>query len=292
MTTYEAKRQETVNELSEWFDNPNNSVQTELYDQIESIKSYLVEPKLRKSVMSKFENVNRWYSDRYVLDQLTEDSSTLSATLSANGYQIMCMADVFARRYPNNPASPAFKNCAYWLANMFREKWYNQAKEVVDYINDWLKTNSLKGGQDFKPASWFIVQLANLGFDYPQDYSTYNYPKEMGVYQEALSHWNTTDLSVVDSIVSKLCDFHIKEAHYGKEDEFLDVQFSQPDWFVFGFEILTWLSIREMRGLENPTHFSHEMMQEPLNQLPTEVSEMPNNELFDQVMKKLAEEEA
>lgn len=70
----------------------------------------------------------------------------------------------------------------------------------------------------------------------------------------------------------------------------MEVQFGQDNWFVYAFEILTWLSIREMIGLKNPEKFSHPLMHLELNKLTNESAPFPKNEvseLFEKVMERL-----
>ena len=109
----------------------------------------------------------------------------------------------------------------------------------------------------------------------------------MGVYQEAIDFWNSNDLDKIDRIVSKLCDFHLEQATFGDPDDNMRIQFSRVVEFVYAFEILSWLSIREMVGLKNPTTFSHPLMKMRLNSLPEKISEIQLSDLFIQTKAKL-----
>ena len=51
------------------------------------------------------------------------------------------------------------------------------------------------------------------------DYSKLNYPKDMGVYIEALKCWDTTDTTLLAKIINDLTDFHIAESD---ENEYED----------------------------------------------------------------------
>lgn len=200
--------------------------------------------------------------------------------------------------YPKNPPQPAFEKSAYWLANCLSQKWYQESEILIEIINEGLHTKFLDGGWDIKTASWFILEIANNGFQKSIDLSGLNYPKDMGVYQKALDNWDTENLTLLDDIISGLCDFHLNEASHGdlsdhasKRDPMF-LQFSSTRWFVYAFEILAWLSIREKKGIKNPEKFSHPLMNIELNKSAKESAPMPKSELFKEVMAKLSSQNA
>lgn len=285
--TFKQKKQEAIRELQEWVDNPLNSKENWIGENKQEIAEELEETKIQKSIRLPFRNINTWLSSTFVFEMLTQEKSQNSNLLAANSLHNLILTQKLSEIYTNRPPSPLFRNCAYWLANVLREKWYPQSKEVLHYMNQWLDTETLGGGNDFMPSSWFIIRIANTGFGINLNYSKYNYPKDMGVYTNAIDNWNTNDLGRLDSFVSQLCDYHLSQAHYGSPENDLCIQYARDDWFVFAFEVLAWLSIREMNGLENPKEFSHPMMQIPLNQLNKTALSIPKDEQFEQAIQKL-----
>ena len=131
--------------------------------------------------------------------------------------------------------------CTYWLSNCLTQKWYTESESAIKIINNWLDNDCLEGVLDYRLASWFIIDVVNKGFGITVDYSKYNYPEDMGVYQEALDNWDTTALSLVDNIVSSLCEFHLNEASHGDlsdsagKGDPMFLQFSSIKWFVYCF---------------------------------------------------------
>ncbi len=211
----------------------------------------------------------------------------------SNGYHAIYLAEILSEKYSNNPPSPTFDQASWWLANCIIQKKYKESEILINIINKGLNTRFLEGGLDFKMAAWFIIEMVNQGFENSIDYTQFNYPEDMGVYQIALNNWNTKDLDLVDSIVSQLCDYHLSQASYGDisddagYNDPMFLQFSTTRWFVYTFEILTWLRIREKAGLNNPEKFTHPLMHLPLNRLDVEEVRFPENELFEKIVRKL-----
>jgi len=286
MTTAD-KVAEAKNELKEWID--KSDTKDFYFDQaILKINEKLAESKVPKSIIVSFASLlDNWYSNNFVYDLLTKEATTFKIDTVANGYHILKIADILADQFPANPPKLLFDKAAYWLANCLSEKWYKESEELTLIINKGLATNFLKGGLDFKPAAWFILEIANKGFKNTVDYSKFNYPADMGVYKEALDNWNTIDMGLLDSILSKLCDFHLENATYGDEEDTAGIQFGSAKEFVYTFEILAWLSIRERAGLKNPDNYSHPLLNLTLNKLPVVASNRPKDELFDKIIEKL-----
>ncbi len=286
MSRTEDKQKEAIAELHEWLENPLSKEDYTIYG-VNKIEEKLQEERLPKSTLNGFESLDNWYNNNFIYDMLTKNQSDLRGIAAANGYQILVLADKFAEIYSNNPPSLSFDKVAYWLSNCLLQKWYNESRNLIKIINNGLSTEMLEGGWEIKSASWFILEIANRGFGIDADFSKFNYPNDMGCYQEAIDNWNTHDARQVDSIITKLCEFHLENATYGEEETTPDIQFGDSAWFVYAFEILAWLSVREKIGLENPIEFTHSLMHIELNKLPNTIVPMPSIELFNKVLTKL-----
>ncbi len=284
----ENKIEETKEELKGWFDRSENYLEI----RIKGINEELSESKIMPSVIVEFKLLDHLYSNTFIYEYLTKNISRYKAKAATNGYNIIILAKEIGKVYPN-PSHLMFDDAVYWFANCLTMKWYDKSKTLLDILNEGFSTPMLKRGIDVKIASWFIIEIANRGYDIAHDLTQYNYPESLGVYQRALDHWDTQDLRLLDEIVTELCEFHLSQASYGDESEdagFNDpffLQFSDAKYFVYVFEILSWLSIREMKGLANPQDFTHPLMQLELNKLPQTVSPATSDELFDKVIQKL-----
>ncbi|NJM79745.1 MAG: hypothetical protein HC854_09180 [Flavobacterium sp.] len=285
MILTEQKLKETYQELKELLNNDLHK--NNLIDNLNEINEELEEVKIQRSVVNNFKSLSSWYSNLFVFDFLDNNVTSFRADATLNGYNVIMIYNEFLPQYPNNPRGPSFEDTGYYLANCIIEKWYVQSENLLRIINNGLNSGLLKGGDNFKPSAWFIIEIANKGFHNEIDYSKYNYPKSMGVYQEALNNWNTTDMGLLDNIITKLCDYHLENATYGDGENTMHIQFDDCTRFVYTYEILTWLSIREMAGLPNLNKLSHPLMDLALNKLPKVVTPMPQNELFEKVMAKL-----
>ncbi len=288
MNPTEQKIVETKKELKEWLENPVHQKNLTIHG-LEKINQKLLEIKVPRSILVGFESLNNWYSNNFVYDLLENEQTNFKTEATANGYQIIILYETFLPQFPNNPQSPAFEKIAFFLANCVSEKWYAETDNLIKIINKGLNTRFLEGGKDYRHAAWFIIEMVNKGLNISIDYSKYNYPKNMGVYKGSLENWNTADLILMNNIVTKLCDYHLEQAFYGNEDQedTMEIQFDNSSQFVYTYEILTWLSIREKIGLKNPEKFTHPLMGLVLNKLPTVVTPRPVDELFEKVLAKV-----
>jgi len=286
MTSTAQKVQEVVSELKDWFNKPNTEEFhfKEPFNQIEIILAAL---KVQKSVIVDLKALNNWYGNKFIYRALAENDLATQPVFFASSYYIAVIADLFALGYPGNPPKIQFTDMAMFLANCLQAKWYDKSYEVIDIINKGLSTKFLNGGLHFAKAAWFIVAIANKAFDIKADYTSYKYPATLGVYQQALDKWNTTDLHELDNIVTEMCEYHLSQADF-KEEAILEFSFVKE--FVFAYEILAWLSAREKMGLRNPGSFTHPLMQLPINKLHVQPIPFNNIESFDEILRRLKEE--
>jgi hypothetical protein len=280
------KVQEVVNELKDWFNKPNaeNFHFNEPSNQIEII---LAESKLQKAVVVDLKTLNNWYGNKFIYRALAENDLATEPVYFASSYYIAVVADIFALGYPGNPPKLLFTDVAMFLGNCLQAKWYDKSHEVIDIINKGLSTKFLKGGLNYAKAAWFIVEIADKAFNITADYTRFKYPDTLGIYQQALDKWNTTDLQELDKMVTEMCDEHLSQADCNEETP---LEFSFVKEFVFTYEIQAWLSVREKMGLQNPEIFSHPLMQLPINKLPVQAIPFNNIESFEDILKKLKEE--
>lgn len=286
MALTEQKVQAVVSELKEWFSKPN-AEDFHFKEPSNQIEVILTEPKVQKAVMVDLKTLNNWYGNKFVYRALEENDLSAQPVFFASSYYVAVIADIFALGYPGNPPKVLFTDLALFLANCLQAKWYDKSHEVIDIINKGLATKFLKGGLNYAKAAWFITEIANKAFDITADYSSYKYPGTLGVYQPALDKWNTTDLAELDNIVSEMCDYHLSQADFNEETP---LEFSFVKEFVFTYEILAWLSVREKMGIKNPESFSHPLMQLSVNKLPAQPIPFNNIKSFDAILKKLKEE--
>jgi len=155
-----------------------------------------------------------------------------------------------------------------------RERQYSEIAEAMIFSID--NYDNEKGskqepgviihhGEDRVPAQWFILDMYCIMHNRNYNKSNADLSKNYTPYDEVLENWDTTDLTKVDQLVYLMCEMHIMRAVNIAED--WEQEFSWRDKELFVFEIQVWLTFRKMKGLENPTEYSHYFMQEPLSKV-------------------------
>lgn len=172
----------------------------------------------------------------------------------------------------------------YWIANVFIMNQIKKTKKLVQIVNFHLDTNLLKGGVDYKPVAWFILKLLNDYFGLEVDYSKYHIPKNMGIYEEVLLHKNSSDVDLVQELISQMAQYHILQSEPKNQSDMMLLQFSKAHEYIYAYEILVWLQYRHINGLSNPKVFSHSLMNLPHNQLP---NNYPNIRFDDDIFNKM-----
>lgn len=115
------------------------------------------------------------------------------------------------------------------------------------------------GTDDMLPG-WFLLDLYCLVFDKKYDSKNAKYPKDMIIYKEVLENWDSKDMVKVDKMVYLMSEYHLEETKEVKNSEEEYFMFDDVNYYLFPYEILTWLKLRERQGLENPAKFSHPLM--------------------------------
>ncbi|RBL90456.1 hypothetical protein [Chitinophaga flava] len=286
MSIINQKIQEVTNELKAWLDKPN-AENLHFHEPTAELQTVLTEPKVRKSIMVAIKNINTWYGINYVYQGLADNAISKQNEYFVSSYYVASIANAFALGYPANPPKLQFTVITKFLANTLQAKWYDKSNELINMINKWLPTKFLNGGLDFAKASWFILTIANKCFDIKVDYSAYRIPKTLGIYDEILTKWDTSDLKEVDRLINVMCDYHINEAGFNEETP---NEFSLEEEFVYTYEIAAWLSVREKIGLKNPEIFSHPIAQLIINKLPIQALPFHPIPSFDTLLQKLKHE--
>ena len=286
MTSTEQKSQEVENALNTWLDRPD-AERFHFTEPMASMQQQLGENMIQKSIMVDLKSVHNWYGNRFVKEGLERQDTSLREPFFAWGYYTARIAGIFARAYPANPPRLSFTDLAMIFSTCLQAKWYDKSKEIFHSIILGLDTKYLNKGLAFSTSSWFILDLANSCYATGINLSRFNYPKNMGIYQDVLDNWNTTDVKEVDRLVAALSDHHLDIAGFNEQTP---NDFSFEKEFVFAYEITAWLSLRKLMGLENPETFFHPLMQLVINKAPGEEILFTANETCERVLQKLKEE--
>lgn len=175
-----------------------------------------------------------------------------------------------------------------WWANCLLSGWAEEADTIMvlalQSTNDSDNQGIMgEGGNSLEAFPFFLMELYCLWQNRPferKDFShtavyahVFDYAVPF-VYDEVLLHWNTRDLSQVDSLVTVMADYHVsrtvEQTEETPEEEEMDYEFSDIYYRFYPFEILAWLKIRALVGLDNPHSFSHPLMNQPLAEAITD----------------------
>jgi len=174
--------------------------------------------------------------------------------------------------------------------------WWDKAADIAQVylrsIQHQGEHNLLvKRGSPYYRAPWFVFELMCLhsGLEFDSAALGSEYPEEMWPYEEALRNWQTTDLLALDKLVYAMAEYHVEQSRSDQNDEQMN-EFSYSLWWLFPYEILVFLKMREHAGLRNPTDFSHPLMRESICRVPPGIAEIPEIPILNEFLFKLKQD--
>ena len=189
-----------------------------------------------------------------------------------------------------------FSTTTFLLSFAISTKRFEDFTKIGNYIIDSLNAKSciVKRGEEDDLSSWFIIELFLKFEDIQLNKRISRYPKELKYYNGILKEWDTNDMLKVDELIYFLSELHIDKSmqilnkiedndeyeedcqcygnvvagayNYRNANELLFTM-------LFPYEILTWLKLRELKGLKNPTEFSHPLMNTPIAKMFLDIKE-------------------
>jgi len=207
------------------------------------------------------------YSQSTACGYLTTKNASLTyGCLLSNEFKLMdTIALYMAQTFIAGWTDKAFEIAEIMIAsiNYGKVKNYEEQRSIELLIGD---------GFSLVPASWFMLELycQSEGRDF--DRKKASYPEEMYPYDEALKNWNTQDMTEVEKYVSILSAMHLEQTkEQVTDDDYFE--FGDTTRWLFPYEILTWLKLRERAGLKNPKTFTHPLMNTPIAKFFLEMKE-------------------
>lgn len=267
----------------------------EFYDeQIEELEDYLEDTEERSTVGLDLGFLSSWYNWKFnnsFISTKIVDYESISLSL-IHGYESNLWGFSVGLLSEKFITSCRFVDSTEHLAQLMYLGWNDMAVSYGHLIIQMLYGKHYKGGVDYPVHQWFIIELFCKWQNIELDKSKLNYPQDLGVYEEALAHWDSNDTQKISTIVGTLSNFHIKQSdEYVTTDEFGNEgspDFSNSDYFIFPIEILMWLAVR--RNLKLPDYTptaDNELMQLEINKLPTINIPIPKIELIEKCKEKL-----
>ena len=194
-----------------------------------------------------------------------------------------------------------FHDAARYLSQLYIVGWGDEAArfgdDILEAINA-IKENPYgvtSNGERVNPISWFIIDLYTLAFGkwYIEKNAKHPSKKSYKLYQRVLDNWDTQNPEEIEKLNFILCEMHLIEldnkaiydrqmddilggsmenaielithmSEHGSHDDFAPRELDEMYAWLFPYEILVWLKLREQKGLSNPKTFSHPLMNTPI----------------------------
>ncbi len=193
-------------------------------------------------------------------------------------------------RAQEDAASPTGSTFALLLGVLLIADWKPAAHLLMQAIREGLDTRFVEWDARpfWDPHFKFFVLLAADALGLPLDRTRYDFgakdrkEQELAVvtYEAVLADWRSSDLDQVRHLVGQMADFHVVSSAK-------DMMPFNGIWeYIFPYEILAFLRIREWAGLENPKSFAHPLMNTPLAVLPDAPLPWPEVPLLDAAIAK------
>lgn len=189
---------------------------------------------------------------------------------------------------------PTGSQLALLLGALLIADWRKPAIILMQAIREGLDSPFVNWSQlpYFYPHFKFLVLLVADGQGQPLDRTVYGFtardmkdvPAAVTTYETVLANWRSTDLDQVRRLVGEMADFHVISSTKDME------AFSSQSEYLFPYEILAFLRMREWAGLENPKSFEHPLMNTPLAVLPPAPLPWPEDPLLDAAIAKFKTE--
>ena len=225
-----------------------------------------------------FEGLARWYLDN-VQYEILEHNDTEKATLyyaRATAYAYLTIALFVSESKCENAGDGGlwYDNITEFTSRSLIAGWeaeYVQMTEwiyeAIDYGRSQIPTGGVDElffgtGSELCETSWFLLDLYAKAYGREYNRAHAERPEKMIPYDTVLQAWDTTDMKKVDQLVYLLCEHHVMQTEEATSEE---------DYFAFSafyelypYEILSWLKLREKKGLPNPKSFPHPLMNTPI----------------------------
>ncbi|WP_271782003.1 hypothetical protein [Aquimarina algiphila] len=284
--TIEKKEYQTSTSKNSHFNEPN-----------QDLKKFLINEKGRGSVALNFGYITTWYHWNFINDFVTNSKLDYNTLTLSTYYASECNNWEYSlgKLVETYDDATSLTNSVKHLAQML---YLGQKEKSISYGNLLLKMlygKQYDGWITFPTHPWFMLELFCKWQGKELEQAGTRYPDSLGVYQEALNHWDTTDTQLLSDIVDTLTEFHIIQSDEDEQGtvndengDGYDLEFTRADYFIFPVEILMWLAIR--RDLDLPDYIpspNNKLMQMKINKLPNVIIPEYKDELVEKCKAKL-----
>lgn len=234
-------------------------------------------------------DMDKWHRERSRNIALVEDRQETQHLAQAAHYGYWCLRlgpQVTSRyRTGGGGADVWLLDVSLNLATLLILGHFSETAEVTIITAPELHAPYLNGGLEYFPHAWFLLDLCCRWQGFELDTTGCDIPPDMYVYADVLNDWDTKDVERVQALVTAMAEHHMKEAKENMGAEEMN-EFAGAEFWLFPYEILAWLKLRQHLGLPNPEHYEHPLMHLPQAQMPADTA-FPDDPLLDKVVQKL-----
>ena len=267
-------------------------------ESVDALEEYLITGnKIAGSTKNEIDSLGTWNHWNFINNYVAINELEYALLVKATYYHIECnnWAFFLGKWREHVDFATSFTKSIKHLGQLLYLRQTERAIQYGKLLLKMLYGKQYKGWHVFPKHPWFMMELFCKWQNIELDYDKLNYPDSLGVYENTLQHWDTTDTELLSALIDKLSDFHIKQSsEYEQETEKdengdgYDLEFTSADYFIFPIEILIWLAIRREMGLpEYEPSPKNELMQLEINRLPEKVVPWPTDELVEKCKAKL-----
>ena len=231
------------------------------------------------SISDVFKDLSRWglHDTLFYLLHKKEEKEALKEFQKSSAYGYLCVTAIdqtwgCTAFHGSKKQFELMDKVNRMMAQCLIAGWDKEANTLADIMIESIRYGDTEEGNKIistgffaTPAAWFMLELYSLVEEKPFAKENADYPESMAPYDAVLNQWKSKDKTLLDDLVSQLCEKHLEQSQEQKTDQ---------DYFEFGdtyaklfpYEILAWFIYRERAGLKNPTTFTHPLMNTPIAQ--------------------------
>ena len=236
-----------------------------------------------------FKNQHSWYLDNahYQILKLEDKEKGIQYLSNAAAYGYLTLLAQVACFYCDKVPSQQYQSIhtgSMLMSEVLLCGWEDEYKEIAEWFIDSIAYGRqedpehegiyihkiILSGENDHLIGWFLLDLYCEVYNRTYDSKSAKYPKDMLFFSEIVKKWDTKDMIEVDKFVYLMSEYHLMNTQEERTDDDLFV-FDNSRYWLFPIEILAWLKLRKMHGLEIPTTFTHPFMNTPFAKVCLEI---------------------
>jgi len=174
----------------------------------------------------------------------------------ANTYLAQCLIAGYDKEY---------ESIIHWFYTSIQ---YREI-DIVSYVNEH-DTIYLDTDTDRYTSVWFLYYLNHKAKKITINIDT---PPLDEYYKQIVDNWDTEDMRELEKFIYNLSEYHLEKTREDTKEEQLNNEFNNPLYWLFPYEILAWLKLREQAGHKNPKTFTHPLMNTPIAKMFLDIKE-------------------